>query len=196
MTAAEKLVSWFDELTRFSEVTLFAVARDERHRRAAILDVLTSNARKLNAGNVDSGGALYQPAAFVLAATSKLTGLVPNVSHWRSALENVHKLREDLAAVQRSQLGLSAGSAATILKNHFTEALVQAGVAGLPSTLDEDDCSIALGLSINWGIRFIVAYALETALPERKPRRGGQKAGTQRSAEGLAWLQGVVSRAA
>ena len=180
----EELVGWFDGIARFCDSTLFAVAQDERHRRAAVLDVLMRNARLLDKSEVDESGVLYQPAAFVLAAASKYTRTVPNPGHWGAALENVRNLRLQLTLASIAPLGLDPGTAASIFKDHFTEALIQAGVTGHQSQLDETNRQLALALSINWGMRFLLAYSLETVSPARHDS----------SPRDLGWLHDLASR--
>lgn len=179
----EELAGWFDGIVRFCDSTLFAVAEDERHRRAAALDVLTRNARLLSTP-VDDSGALYQPAVFVLAAATRLTRTMPNAGHWTAALDNVRNLRLGLPIASTAQLGLNPGTAASILKDHFTEALIQAGVGGQQSQLDETNRQLALALSINWGMRFLLAYSLETNSP---PRVGS-------APRDLGWLHDLAGR--
>jgi hypothetical protein len=52
---------------------------------------------------------------------------------------------------------------ALLFKQELDEALVQAGLANPPIYPDSENRNIALGLAINWGIRFLLAYAQECA---------------------------------
>jgi hypothetical protein len=56
---------------------------------------------------------------------------------------------------------LEVGSPAVIFKQAFDESINQAAVAGGVSYLSKENRQVALGLAINWGMRLLLAYALE-----------------------------------
>ena len=58
-------------------------------------------------------------------------------------------------------VGLEIGSPAVIFKHQFDEAINQAALAGGVSYLSKENREVALGLAINWGMRFLLAYAFE-----------------------------------
>ena len=47
---------------------------------------------------------------------------------------------------------------------------MHAGVTDRPTILAEENRRVSLGLAVNWGLRFLIAYALETQ-PPRSGRR-------------------------
>jgi hypothetical protein len=56
---------------------------------------------------------------------------------------------------------LEFGSPAVIFKQQLDEAINQAALAGGGSYLSKENRQVALGLAINWGMRLLLAYALE-----------------------------------
>src|ERR1035438_8956975 len=57
------------------------------------------------------------------------------------------------------------------LKQELREAINQAALAGGVSYLSKEDRQIALGLAINWGMRLLLAYALECPSMTRSNRK-------------------------
>ncbi len=182
--AASELRVWFSSLLGLCDRTVFAVSTQEAHRQAAMLGVLTRNAKTLIHGALDSGGDLYTPLCFVLAAACRRLGLEPGDREWRSAIKNVLRLKHELGSV-RDQAALPVGSAAAIFKEQLDEALVNAGVTDRPTILDRHNRDLALGLAVNWGLRFLVAYALElsVAAPE-----------AEHDVRDLGWVRQAVRR--
>ena len=73
-----------------------------------------------------------------------------------AAADNVARL--DAQLLGETSPWLEDGAAA-IFREHFLEALRQAGVARVPTILDAANRRTALGLAINWGLRFLIATA-------------------------------------
>jgi hypothetical protein len=91
------------------------------------------------------------------------------VGHWRAALDNLYDLRQQLATYrpQSAAFGLDLGNPATLFKEEVGEAIRQAGLVDDSSFLSKNDRQVAIGLAINWGMRLLLAYALETRPPDR-----------------------------
>ncbi|MEO8657056.1 MAG: hypothetical protein ABI693_01220 [Bryobacteraceae bacterium] len=109
-------------------------------------------------------GKLYSPICFFLAAACRRLQTTLGVGHWRAALENVRDLQNRLATSRSDSdhIGLDIGTPATLFKAEFDEAIRQAGLIDGTSFLSKEDRQVALGLAINWGVRLLLAYAVET----------------------------------
>ena len=187
--AAAPLHDWFQRILRLIDRSVLAVAPAGPHRGAVILDVLTRNARVLRErvlreSALDREGNLYSPLCIFLAAGSRKLGVSLGAGHWRAAVDNVVALHEQLASVQAESkiVGMEIGSPARLFKHQLDEATNQAGLAGLPSYLDRENRDIALGLAIHWGIRLLLAYALDCGDLRADPDR-----------KDLAWIAGLVA---
>ena len=136
------------------------------HRDAVVLDVLKMNARVISQSELDTEGKLYSPLCYFLVAACRKLGASLGVGHWRAALDNVVHLHEHLmsAGAEFATIGLEVGSPAVLFKQEFGEAISQASLAGGVSYLNREDRQVALGLSINWGMRLLLAYALECSI--------------------------------
>lgn len=170
---AEQLGDWFRSILRLAEQNLFGIEPEGPHRDAVVLDTLRRNARILLECDLDSGGNLYSPLCFFLAAACRTlkTPLAP--SQWRAALHTVVNLRQRMgsARAELATVGLGIGGPAAIFKHEFDEAINQAGVAAGVSYLNKENRLVALGLAVNWGMRLLLAYALECSLPMNDPSR-------------------------
>jgi hypothetical protein len=177
--AAHQLSEWFQSVQRLAEASLFAIVPEGPHRDAVVLDVLRRNARIVYAAQLDSDGTLYSPLCFFLAAACRYLRASLGVAQWRSALKNLGDLRQQLASVQSESdtLGLYSGTGATLFKAEFEEAIRQTGLIDGTSFLSKEDRQVAVGLAINWGIRLLLAYALEVPRPPKALER-----------KDLAWL--------
>jgi len=71
-----------------------------------------------------------------------------------------------------------------IFKAEFGEAIRQAGLIEGASFLSKEDRQVAVGLAINWGMRLLLAYAVETPRRRRSSKR-----------KDLTWLGGRVGPA-
>jgi hypothetical protein len=162
-SVAEQLHDWFCSISRLTDESLFSIVPEGPHRHAVVLDVLKRNARILSQRELDSEGKLYSPICFFLAAACRKLGTPLGVGHWRAALDNVVHLQERLmsARAKSAMIGLEIGSPAVFFKQEFDEAISQASVAGGVSYLNKEDRQVALALAINWGMRLLLAYALE-----------------------------------
>ncbi|WP_437485667.1 hypothetical protein WME75_01510 [Sorangium sp. So ce1014] len=183
--AAEELTGWFGDLLRLCDATVFAVASEPAHRKAAVLGVLTRNAKRLYERESDSTGKLFTPLCLVLASACRSLDLVPDAGQWKAAIENVLVLGPQLRKVVTNMpvIVSVAGSPAALLKEHLDESLAQAGVTDRATILDHRNRRIALGLAINWGMRFLVAYALETTDPPEADAI---------STRGLSWIRKII----
>jgi hypothetical protein len=161
--AAERLNDWFRSIVHSTGESLFSIMPEGLHRDAIVLDVLKRNARILVEAELDSQGKLYSPMCFFLAAACRKVGTSLGVGHWRAALDNVVHLQHQLLSTraESEMVGLEVGSPAVLFKQELGEAIRQAGLASGVSYLSKEDRQIALGLAINWGMRLLLAYALE-----------------------------------
>jgi hypothetical protein len=184
--AATKLAEWFESVQRLTELSLFAAAPEGSLRGAVVLDVLRRNARIISKAPLDTGGALYSPLCFFLAAACWQLRASLGVGHWRAALANLGDLRRSLANArsESAAVGLDFGSPATIFKAEFDEAVRQAGLIEGASFPSKEDRQVAVGLAVNWAMRLLLAYSLETEL----------RAGSSQTRD-LPWLAEQTSKA-
>lgn len=179
-----ELDRWFKSLQGLCDLHLFSVSPSEGHRDAAILGTLTRNGRILVESKLDRAGNLYTPLCFVLAAAARRLRAEVTPRHWRAALEAVQVAGRQLGsgdAADGADLGVVFGTPAGVFKNLMDEALVNAGVTGHPTILDHENRQLALGLAVNWGLRFLIAYALEATDARR-----------HRGARDLPWIRELV----
>ena len=160
---AEQLDDWFHSILRLTDESLFSIVPAGPHREAVVLDVLKRNAGIPSQGELDSAGKLYAPLCFFLAAACRKLEAPLGVGHWRAALDNLVHLQQQVVNVRAESaiVGLEMGSPAVLFKQEFDEAIKQAAVAGGVSYLTKESRQVALGLAINWGMRLLLAYALE-----------------------------------
>lgn len=165
-SVAEQLHDWFGSILRLTDESLLSTLPGGPHRDAVVLDALRRNARVISQSELDTEGKLYSPLCFFLAAACRKLGTSLGVGHWRAALDNVVHLREHLisAGAEFATIGLEVGSPAVLFKQEFDEAISQASLAGGVSYLNKEDRQVALGLAINWGMRLLLAYALECSI--------------------------------
>ena len=180
---AEELQKWFLSVSRLTEESLFGIVPEGPHRDAVVLDALKRNARVLSQSELDNAGKLYSPLCFFLAAACRQLGTSLAVGHWRAALHNAIHLQRQAASTraESARVGLEIGSPAAIFKQEFDEAVNQAAVARDVSYLNNEDRQVALGLAVNWGMRLLLAYALEC---------GHSMNGSDR--RDLAWIANLV----
>ena len=174
------LNEWFASVLRTCDM-VFQLPETTAHREAVIHAMLTSNAKVIVDSEIDDEGKLCPAAAKALAATCRKLGIETNVGHWNAALQNVLGASAGFGK-HSDTLGLALGSPAAVFKSLFDEALINAGVTDRPTILVEENRRAALGLAINWGMRFLLAYALE--LPSRR--------GRARAPEGVWWIRSVI----
>jgi hypothetical protein len=113
---------------------------------------------------LEPDGKFYSPLCFFLAAACRQLRTGLGIGHWRSALDNLRDLNKQLASSRSDSVyvGLDIGSPATLFKAEFDEAIRQAGLIDGTSFLSKEDRQVALGLAVNWGMRLLLAYAVET----------------------------------
>jgi hypothetical protein len=181
--AASELSAWFRTILALCDRTVFAISTHEPHRQAAVLAVLSRNAKIIIHGKADESGNLYTPLCFVLAGACRRINLEPGDREWFAAITNVSRIGEQLQLVGAAAV-LPIGTPVTIFKQQLDEALVNAGVTDQPTILDHHNRDVALGLAINWGLRFLVAYAQESA-----PQASGS------APRDLSWVKFVVQNA-
>ena len=181
--AGHQLHDWFDQLLRLFDRSIFGAAEDGPHRDAIVLNVLARNARLVRESEVDRRGLLYTGVCSMLAAACRRLRIELGPGHWTSAVANVISLNNQArnASTESMMFGLDLGSPARLLKQQLDESLLHAGIAGVPTFVDSEGRRIALGLTINWGIRFLCAYALECEGLEQIPGR-----------RDLAWIAQVL----
>jgi hypothetical protein len=179
---AVQLHDWFVSILHLTEGSLFSVAPEGPHRDAVVLDTLRRNARILSRAELDNDGKLYSPLCFFLAAACRKLGASLAVGHWRAAINNVIDVQHQLVSTrdESDAVGLDIGSPAVLFKREFDEAIRQSGLADIAPYLDKDDREVALGLAINWGMRLLIAYALECSRPNGSDRKD------------LAWVASMV----
>ena len=180
--AAAELADWFGDIVRLWSSMYFDWSTSPAHRDAAILEVLSRNARTIIEAPLDSHGDLYKPLTLALTAACRRHGVVPTARHWLAALQNVMEVRGRVASAGAQRFALPCGTAASLFKDLFCEALVHAGVTDRPTILVEENRRASLGLALNWGLRLLLAYALETR-PARSRRR---------KARDLRWVHSLV----
>ena len=184
---ALELSEWFQSVQRLTDAGLFSIAPEGPHRDAVVLDALRRHAKTIYDARLDTNGALYSPLCFFVAAACRHLRASLGVGHWRAALDNLRDLQQRLAKYRSDSvaIGLDLGTPATLFKGEFDEAIRQAGLVDHTTFLSKEDRQVAIGLAINWGIRLLLAYALETPRPKRPSER-----------KDLAWLAERLSSAA
>jgi hypothetical protein len=180
---ALELKAWFLNLLALCDRTVFAVATHEPHKQAGVLGVLTRNAKVIVHKDLDRAGELYTSLYFMLAAACRRLGVEPGAREWLSAIKNVLRLEKQIREVAKTA-ALPTGTPASIFKAQLDEALINAGVTDRPTILDHHNRELALGLAVNWGLRFLVAYALE--IPP---------SGASAEAEDLGWMRRAIEQA-
>jgi hypothetical protein len=162
-TAAVQLHDWFSNVSRLIDASWSSIAPGGPHRDAVVLDALMRNARVLSQSELDNQGKLYSPLCFFLAAACRKLGTSLGVGHWRAALDSVVHLQEGRtrSGPEFAALGLEVDRPAALFKQELDEAITQAAIAGGVSYLSKENRQVALGLAINWGMRLLLAYALE-----------------------------------
>lgn len=186
-TVAHELTDWFQSVQRLGDAGLFSIVPEGPHRDAIVLDALRRYAKAIYSAKLDADGKLYSPLCFFLAAACRQLRASLGVGHWRAALDNLRDLQQRLEKYRPESvaIGLDLGTPASLFKGEFDEAIRQAGLVDDTSFLSKEDRQVAIGLAINWGIRLLLAYALET------PRQGPPS-----ERKDLTWLADQLSSAA
>ena len=179
---AAQLAGWFTDIVRLWSTLYFEWSTSAAHRDAAILEILSHNAKIVLDAPLDSQGHLYKPLTLALVAACRRHGVTPTARHWLAAIRNVLEVRRRTASVAARPLALAIGTPASVFKDLFGEALIQAGVTDRPTVLVEENRRASLGLAVNWGLRLLVAYALEIR-PARSQARGPRD---------LRWVRSLV----
>lgn len=186
LEVAQALHEWFTSIEELVEKALFSGAPEGPHRDTVVLDVLTRNARLVRTSEPDLTGSIYTPISFLLAALCEKLGVSLTEKHWHSAIRNVVSLGVQLQDCREkaSTSGIELGTPASQFKQYLDEALRNSGYSGVDTILDEKNRQIALGLAVNWGLRFLIAYAWECKdnLPPVEP-----------SKKDLAWISDLIA---
>jgi hypothetical protein len=181
---AFELQSWCNSVLDLMDKGLFCIARDVSHYDAMLLGVLTKNARLLCESTIDKEGTLYTPVCLTLAALARKLKLTIKAEYWKAAIENVLQLRHQLILQQPDAIGIYLGTPASIFMGQLGEALSNAGLLPRSTILNEENRKLALGLSLNWLLRFLLAYALEA--DKVKPQG--------KNVKDIAWIKGLLER--
>ena len=121
--------------------------------------VLTRNASAFAVSGLDGRGDIFVPTLLTLSAACEVLHVLPDPQSWSDAFEEV--VQSESHAIAPTRFVYVKSGAAVAFKTSFTQALLNAGVAGVPSTLDEEGKTLALRIAINSGMRFLIAYARE-----------------------------------
>jgi len=183
-SAARELHHWFADVLDATDKSVFGIAPEGPHRGAVVLDVLSRNGRLLAGAEPDHEGRLYTPLCLFLAAACRKLNVSLGAGHWRAAIGNMLQLRRQLTADTKStSLGLELGGPVHLFYNELKQSITKAGLAGVPTLLNPENKEIALGLAINWALRFLLAYAMEC--PALGPPSEGRK--------DLAWIASLLA---
>lgn len=180
---ASQLADWFTDVVRLWRSAYFDWSTSPRHRDAAILETLSRNAKFVIEGQLDDEYRLYKPLSLALAAACTQLDAVPTSKNWLAALRNVQEVRSRLSSLRSEELALPLGTPASLFRDLFSEALVHAGVTDRPTALVEENRRASLGLAVNWGLRFLIAYALECHPPRSR----------RRNVRDLAWVRSLIT---
>jgi hypothetical protein len=180
--AARELNQWFSSVLRMCDTTLFTIPNSAAHREAAVLAVLTRNAKAVVDRGLDDKGELYTPVCLVLAAACRKLHVEIAETHWKAAIENVAHAWSRPSNLDAA-LGLAIGTPAAIFKGVFDEALINAGVTDRPTILVAKNRILALGLAINWGMRFLLCYSMEVSRWAASRRKDSRD---------LGWIRRVI----
>jgi hypothetical protein len=158
---------WFRPGLALLNDSLFAIGEGSPHHDALLLGVIAQNARAIceepETETDRRQGTLYMPIALVIAALSRRLSLEVRDEHWLAAILNVLDLERQLAKVHESPLAFDLGTHARIFKDQLSEALGNAGLLSRETHLDEENRQLAAALSLNWALRYLLAYALEAS---------------------------------
>jgi hypothetical protein len=181
---ANELNEWFQSVQQLTEAAIFNIAPDGPHREAVVLDTLRRNGRTLHKAKLDPNGKLYSPLCFFLVAACRYLRTNLGIGHWLAALDNVRDVQKQLASSRSDSMyvGLDFGTPATLFKAELDEAIRQAGLIDGTSFLRKEDRQVAIGLAINWGIRLLLAYALQSSTNDIEANER----------KNLSWLGGLV----
>lgn len=155
--SATRLTKWFGGLRDRLDRTVFAVGSGEAHRKAAALTSVSRHVASFEAASGRPDTEIREAASVLAGATRALGFTAPDRAQWLAAVRNVASLDAQLHALAPSPW--VGQDAAAIFREHFVEALRQAGVARVPTILDATNRRVALGLAVNWGMRYLVAAA-------------------------------------
>lgn len=179
---ATELHEWFTSVAAISGKA-FGWQRD-RVGNAALLHVLRRQAARLRSSRLADDGSTYTPLCLFLAAACRVLELPLTQRHWLAALRNVI---EQEFAEGGEEVGVALGTASQRFKMLLDDAIDAAGFGPQVTILDEKNRRLALGLSVNWGIRTLLAYAAEAKATRSRGPRGTRD---------LSWLRARVRASA
>jgi hypothetical protein len=160
---ATELHEWFASVATLSG-NAFGWDRD-RIGDAAVHHVLRRQADRLRSSRLADDGDSYTPLCLFLAAACRVLSLPLSERHWLAALRNV--IEQEHAAGGEA-LGVALGTPAQRFKMLLDDAIDAAGLGSQVTILDEGNRRLALGLSVNWGIRTLLAYATEAKIAKSR----------------------------
>ena len=171
---AYDLQTWFQSIQKLSRDTIFAISRGKEYHDATILGVITENARKVCESKED-GFNLYTPVCLLLVSLSERMNITVVAKHWKAAIENVFSLTRELKqSALANETGIFLGTSTSIFKSQMREALQNAGLLGYPTNLTEENRKSATCLALNWGIRYLIAYAFEELVKSKLQKTKAQ----------------------
>lgn len=159
--AAFELSQWFARIVDGVDKMIEGITDSKEHRDAALMGILSRNATSFLSAPIDHAGSLYSPLCLCLASACLRLGIKPTAGNWRAAIDNLVKLTPQLPSASLESVGVDLGTPASIFKSLTDEALINAGMTDRPTFLNESNRKTALGLAINWGLRFALAYAAD-----------------------------------
>ena len=162
---AASLDAWFRDALRALQSVVRPTASSDELRRAATLGIVGSCARRLVHASADDP-ALYEDVMLVLCGACLYLRVTPDARAWRAALQALRDAHGTEAA-SAGRVYPTLGKPSKLFKHLLDGALVHAGVTDQATILDRANRDRALGLAVNWGLRFLLAYAAEreTRLP-------------------------------
>ena len=214
LAAAKALSGWFARGVAAYDETLFSIGSTEEHRAAVVENILRREARELVGESIDTEGRLHRALCVLLAAACRHLGAVPEARHWAAALRGVSRCGlpgspdADESPTGARPFGLSLERRSTFFKGLFDQSLADAGLTDRPTHpthpthLDRANRRTALGLAVNWGLRFLIAYAEQATdvagapcAPGTSGASGAVEVGelsAEGEGQGLAWVRSIV----
>jgi len=181
-STATAMQEWFESVTALAGKAFGW--HGDKLGDASALHVLRRQAARLRSSRLADDGSTYTPLCLFLSAACRVLSLPLTARHWLAALRNVIEQKH---AGGGEHVGVALGTPAQRFKMLLDDAIDAAGFGPQVTVFDEKNRRLALGLSVNWGIRALLAYATETKL-----RRSRSSVGTR----DLCWLRARVKSVA
>jgi hypothetical protein len=158
--AAKALDRWFDAMSRHWDQTVFAIGMSEPVRHAAARALLARHATTIVSSAPDARGTLVRPTVIALIAACRVIGVRLDAPRWAAAIANAVELDarlEETFALHPNAVPWIEG-AVEVFKVQLDDGLVHGGVTDRPTILAQRNRTLAIGLAVNFGMRFLVAY--------------------------------------